>query len=361
LSHLQVHRQGYLASIDNLPLDRMLPPPSYQKLAAILAETQGVTAFSPRIKFGAMLSNYAQTTNVRLNGIDPEKEHLAVPLLLTRIRESIHPDLLLKSGEVLLPEVQTRGMEIKSGDTVVLVANNKDGSVNGMTFIVAGAVESLMGPGGRDGYLHIDDAAALLRMEQQEISEVAVRVADFDRLMPVAERLNGVLEPLTNQQGKAMFELHTWGQLTPFYNVVRMIDLMSLGIKVILIAVVLISVLNVMMMSVYERVREIGTLAAMGTAPGCIMGLFVAEGFSLGLVSCLGGVVAGLAALGIMNLTGVQVAFGSGNQVFTLSPRIAAGELGSACLIVLVVSVLASLQPAVKAARMAPVEALRHV
>ena len=361
VSHLQVHRKGYMASIDNLPLDRMLPPGAYGKLAGILEETPGIEAFSPRIKFGAMLSNYAQTTNVRLNGIDPEKEDRAAPLLKTRIMNPADRGALLKPGTVLLPDVLAGGMGLKTGDTVVLVANNKDGSVNGMTFKVAGVVEGLMGPGGRDGYLHIDDAATLLRMEQKEISEVAVRVRDFEELDKVEARLRSALAPLVNKQHKPMFDLHTWAQLTPFYNVVRLIDLMTVGIKVILVAVVLISVLNVMMMSVYERVREIGTLAAMGTTPGRIMGLFVAEGFSLGLVSCIGGAVIGLAVLLILNVTGVEVAFGTRNQIFTLAPRVGLWEVVTACLIVLLVSVLASLQPAAKAARLEPVEALRHV
>ena len=361
LSHLQVHRKGYMASIDNLPLDRMLPAKAFEKLSGILTQADGVTAFSPRIKFGAMLSNYAQTTNVRLNGIDPAKEQAVVPQLATRIKDAAHENTLLKKGEVLLPEVLAKGMAVKTGDTIVLVANNKDGSVNGMTFKVAGMVESLMGPGGRDGYLHIEDAAALLRMETLEVSEVAVKTKDFKQLAAVSERLRGSLEPITNKQNKPMFELHTWDQLTPFYNVVRMIDVMTLGIKVILIAVVLISVLNVMMMSVYERVREIGTLAAMGTRPGRIMALFVAEGFCLGLVSALAGAAIGLGMLWVLNLTGVDVAFGRTGQVFTLAPSVAPGEVVSACLIVLGVSILASLQPAAKAARLEPVEALRHV
>lgn len=361
LSHLQVHRKGYMASIDNLPLDRMVPAESFEKLADILTRAHGVAAFSPRIKFGAMLSNYAQTTNVRLNGVDPEKEQAVVPLLASRIKDAAHEEVLLKPGDVLLPEVLAKGMGVKTGDTVVLVANNKDGSVNGMTFKVAGVVESLMGPGGRDGYLHIDDAAALLRMETPEISEVAVRTKDFDRLSSVAGRLRSILEPVTGKQNQPMFELHTWDQLTPFYNVVRMIDVMTLGIKIILIAVVLISVLNVMMMSVYERVREIGTLAAMGTRPGRIMALFVAEGFCLGLVSALAGAITGLGVLWILGLTGVKVAFGGANQVFTLAPTVEPREVLSACLIVLGVSILSSLQPAAKAARLEPVDALRHV
>jgi putative ABC transport system permease protein len=350
ISHLQVHRKGYMSSIDNLPLDRMLPAKSYEKLADILTATEGVAAVSPRIKFGAMLSNYTQTTNVRLNGIDPEKEQAAVPLLAGRIKDAAHKDLVLQQGEVLLPEVLATGMKIKTGDTVVLVANNKEGSVNGMTFKVAGIVEAL----------HIDDAVSLLRMESREISEVAVRVDDFSRLSSVADVLHATLDPMTNKMDKPLFELHSWEELTPFYNVVRMIDIMTLGVKILLIAVALISVLNVMMMSVYERIREIGTLAAMGTRPGRIMALFLAEGFSLGLVSSLAGATIGLGILWILNLTGVDVTFGH-NQVFTLAPSIAPLEVISACLIVLGVSIVASLQPAAKAAKLEPVEALRHV
>ncbi len=361
LSHLQVHRKGYTASIDNLPLDRMLPAKAYDRLSAVLAQSPGVEAFSPRIKFGAMLSNYAQTTNVRLNGVDPRKEQAAAPLLASRIQDRLRDDVLLERGQVVLPEILAKGMALKTGDTVVLVANNKDGSVNGMTFIVAGMVESLMGPGGRDGYLHIDDAAALLRMEQREISEVAVRIEDFAAVDGFVERLRAELAPQTNSAGQPMFEVHTWAQLSPFYNVVRMIDIMTLGVQSILIAVVLISVLNVMMMSVYERVREIGTLAAMGTSPGRIMGLFVAEGFSLGLVSAAAGAVVGIVVLWILNLSGVDVTFGGANQVFTLAPSIAPGQVAAAVLIVVGVSVLASLQPAAKAARLEPVDALRHV
>jgi putative ABC transport system permease protein len=361
LSHLQVHKKGYMASIDNLPLDRMIPEKPFRKLSDILDQTPGVAGFSPRIKFGAMLSNFAQTTNVRLNGIDPEKELSAVPLLPSRIKDPKNPDELLTPGQVLLPEILAKGMGVGTGDTVVLVANNRDGSVNGMTFEVAGVVESLMGPGGRDGYLHIDDAAALLRMDAIEISEVAVRVTDFDALAGVADQINQVLAPLTTAKGQPMFEVHTWQQLTPFYNVVRMIDLMTLGIKIILIAVVLISVLNVMIMSVYERVKEIGTLAAMGTQPSRIMALFVAEGFCLGLAGAVAGAVLGTGALWILNLTGVEVAFGGANQVFELAPSVAPGEVISACVIVLLVSVIASLQPAAKAAALEPVDALRHV
>ena len=75
-----------------------------------------------------------------------------------------------------MPEIIARGMKIKVGDTVVLVATNLDGSVNGKTFVVQGVLGNVTGPGGRDGYINIDDARELLRMTEPEVSEIAVRL-----------------------------------------------------------------------------------------------------------------------------------------------------------------------------------------
>ena len=72
---------------------------------------------------------------------------------------------------------------------VVVIATNMDGSVNGKQLKVGGILESATGPGGRDGYVHIEDAAEILRMEEQEISEIAVRIQDFGKLHSVASRL----------------------------------------------------------------------------------------------------------------------------------------------------------------------------
>ncbi len=79
-------------------------------------------------------------------------------------------------------------MNVKVGDSIVLVANNKDGSVNGKTFTVSGVLEGISGPGGRDGVIHIDDAKELLRIDGIEISEIAIRLKSMDDLPPVFSR-----------------------------------------------------------------------------------------------------------------------------------------------------------------------------
>ena len=87
LGHLQIHRMGYVSSIDNLPLDRNIMPKAFQKLLPVLEGNENILAFSPRLKLGAMLSNYETTTNIRLNGIDPEKELAVVPDLASRVKD----------------------------------------------------------------------------------------------------------------------------------------------------------------------------------------------------------------------------------------------------------------------------------
>ena len=172
--------------------------------------------------------------------------------------------------------------------------------------------------------------------------------------------LKSSLAKFKNKKGKPAFEIHTWEELSPFSNIAKMIDFMTITMKLIMIAIVLISILNVMMMSVYERVREIGTMSAIGTAPGKIMGLFLAEGLSLGLISALAGNIIGIFGIYILNIYKIRFAFGRMDNLL-LSPTINFSELVWVSAIVLLVSVFASLQPAYKASKMEPVDALGHV
>ena len=71
LGQIQIHRRGYLASIDNLPLQLNLRPGQVERVEKLLRETDEVVAFSKRLKFGAGFSNFEQTTNIRVNGVDP--------------------------------------------------------------------------------------------------------------------------------------------------------------------------------------------------------------------------------------------------------------------------------------------------
>jgi putative ABC transport system permease protein len=248
-------------------------------------------------------------------------------------------------------------MKIAVGDSVVLVATNQDGAVNGQGFTVKGILEGISGPGGRDGYIHIDDARSLLRLSDEALSEFAVRLKRPEALPAAMASLNATLGNELNKQGKAAFEIHDWRKLSPFSNIADMIDMMTL---IMLVAIVLISIMNVMIMAVYERLREIGTLAAIGTQPQRILGLFITEGLLLGVIGSAIGTLISLVVIGILHRYPLHFAFGRQEDLL-LSPSIATGDVLFISLLVILIAVLASLQPAWKASRMDPITALRAV
>lgn len=357
MGHMQVHKKGYVASIENLPLNLNLQQKASEKLDSILSKQPEIEAYSPRIKFGGMFSNFTETTNIRLNGIYPEKEFRTVPLLPSRIVEG---KKTLERGEIVIPLLLAQGMKVKVGDAVVVVATNQDGSVNGRQFTVSGILESATGPGGRDGYVHIEDAGELLRMGEVQVSEIAIRLKNFDRLHTFSSKLEGLLSKDLNKEGKPVFEVHTWEKLSPFFTIARMIDIMTFFIKLMLIAIVLISIMNVMIMAVYERIREIGTIAAMGTLPGKILSMFILEGFCLGIAGAIIGNTAGSIIIFILNMAKITFDFGQ-QKGLILQAGINPSDLLFISVTVILVSVIASLQPAYKASKMEPIKALRHV
>jgi putative ABC transport system permease protein len=380
LGHLEVHRKGYVASIDTLPLNLNMKPGAVAKVEAALKQDPAVETWSPRVKFGGMFSNFTETTSIRINGVDPALEAATAPLLMGRMAEGPKAErggALVERGQIVIPLLLARGMKVKVGDTAVIVATNRDGSVNGKTFVIRSVTEAISGPGGRDGYMHIDDARELLRLKDAEVSEIAIRLKDPAQLDRVTAALKVALGSTSGKApdpaaaaapagagaggtGQPQLEVHTWADLSPFASLARMIDLMTVFIKVVLVSIVLVSVMNVMVMAVYERIREIGTIAAIGTRPSRILSLFLAEGLLLGAIGTALGTVLSLAAIYAINLWQPHFAFGQQSDL-VMAPTIGMGQVVTVALLVMGVAVLASLQPAWKASRLDPINALRHV
>lgn len=356
MGHIQIHKKGYIASVDNLPLDKNLNQKQIKKVLEVLDSNPYVESYTFRIKLGGMFSNYVSSTNIRLNAIDPEKERKTLPLFENRIMDS-EPHLL-KPGEMLIPELLAKGMGVKKGDTSVLVVNNQQGSVNGLNLKVAGIVEPISGPGGRDGYFHIEDAKKILRIKEAEVSEIVIRIKDVSKLQEAMKSMQS-LAMIRNQKDKPVFEVHPWTKLSPFYNIVKMLNIMDLSIKIILISIVLISILNVMIMSVYERIKEIGTIAAMGTPPLTIVKLFLTEGFMLGVFGAIIGTIISFIIVKSIDMIGITFAFGRQSDL-VLHPSLQGNDVITVSIIVIIIALIASISPALKAAKLNPVDALRQ-
>jgi putative ABC transport system permease protein len=118
--------------------------------------------------------------------------------------------------------------------------------------------------------------------------------------------------------------------------------------------------MDVMVMSVYERTREIGTLAAIGTLPGKILWMFIAEGAMLGLFGAAIGTVLSMVAVYAIQLSKYTFSFGM-KEGFILMPSITLSDVLFLFLVVVAGSILGSLQPALKASHVEPIKALKSV
>ena len=169
------------------------------------------------------------------------------------------------------------------------------------------------------------------------------------------------LLPLTkimNKNNKPSFEVHPWTKLSPFYNIIKMLDVMNIAIQIILISIVLISILNVMIMSVYERIKEVGTIAAMGTPPSTIVKLFLTEGLMLGIFGAIIGSIVSTIIVKVLYMMEISYAFGKQSSLI-LQPTLGLTEVLVVSIIVIIISLIASVSPAIKASKLDPVEALR--
>ena len=86
LGHMQIHKKGYVSSIDNLPLHLNMNDNNIKQLETFFEKHSDIIeAYSYRIKFGAMLSNFRETTNIRLTAVQPQMENSTCPHLVDRI------------------------------------------------------------------------------------------------------------------------------------------------------------------------------------------------------------------------------------------------------------------------------------
>ncbi len=345
---IQVHRAGYrnveLDSLDyNLPAD-----PAF---AAKLRAVPGVKAVTPRIFFEGMLSNGTVSTVFMATAIDPKTEYDVCPTRRTAVASDGKPLDETMSDGVIVGATIASFLDAKTGSTLTASAAARGGVANALDVTVRGKLAAkFIFDSKRVILVPLAFAQSLLKMEDR-VSYYALDVTDFKQADAVAERLRAALGP--------DYAVETWKELELMVKERTERVAYVLGIVIAVLGLLVVAVvLNVMLMTVYERVREVGAMMAVGVRRWQVLVMFLAEAGVLGVVGgVIGAVVAWLAIRGL-GVHGIMFT-PPGGEPMKVVPFVELGFAQGAILITAAATVLSGALPAWRASRLSPVQALR--
>jgi putative ABC transport system permease protein len=345
---VQVHRHGFLdAEQDPLKLDL----PADNEVAATIRATPGVVAVTPRITFEGMLSNGNVSTMFSATAIDPRTEYTVCPKRRDNIAPGSQPLDEHADNGALLGKALVESLDAKSGTTLTMLSASQAGASNALDVSVKGFLPSKMiVESKRLATVPLAFAQDLLRMPGRA-TEFAVRVDDLERADEIAARIKARLGDGYDVQG--------WRDLAPMVrDAVIRLRIVLITVSIILFLLVLTGIINTMLMNVYERVREIGTMLAVGVHRRQIVALFLFEAAILGLLGALAGAAIGSSVVAWMGRRGLHMTPpGADPQIYY--PVVDPSFVALAVAVAVAGALLAALYPSWKASRMRPVDALR--
>jgi putative ABC transport system permease protein len=355
LGHLQVFTSAYLAGDEERPLQNGVEGAA--AVEAWLRAQPHVKLTASQVDFVGLVSNGERSEPFIGAGVQPDRETAMGFALNLQEGEPLWDG----GGEdqALLGTGLAATMKARVGDVLTLLGTTSDGALNAVDVRVVG----LYSTGIKEfdaRALKIPLATAQRLLNSDRVTKVIVKLDATRNTEEVAAALRaGGIGPA----GGGALGVRTWRDLATFYTqVVGLYTTIFVFLGVIIVVLVVLSSANTMMMSVLERVSEIGTLLAIGTRRWQVLVIFLAEGFLIGCLGGLCGLVASYGAIGLLNAAHITLppppSFSTGVPLLVkVVPGMFAAVYG---LLVFILS-LSALLPAARGARLNIVEALGHV
>ena len=351
--NVQVHAPGYREKAKRLPL---LPLADADVVVQAAQVQPQVVAASRRINTGGFVSSREATMPVMISGIEPELE-APVGLLarnMARGRYLVADDQDL----ILIGQAMAAQLKVDVGDRITLLGRATHEQMRRRTMTVVGVYDLGLPEAEKQMvYISLAEAQTLFDLRDQA-TEVVVALQSVGQEKAVVAALQAALPA---------YEVASWQELNPEMNQSLQVDKQVMGIfGLVVLLIAGVGILNLMLMAVFERTREIGLLAAMGLKRHEILGLFLLEGVLIGLLGSLVGCVLGGLVVVVIGQVGIKLSIaGMGEMMALLGdrlyPTLRIDLLLERALTVAVIAALASLYPAWQASRREPAEALHYV
>jgi ABC-type lipoprotein release transport system permease subunit len=348
--HLQVREESYDEDKVSLKWEDLLS--NAQGLATQVQAVPGVRAATPMLWASGILGTRDETVGVRVFGIDPVSEAHAP------IQESLVAGQFLapddRSG-ILMGQQLAKSLALTEGSQVTLLVNTADEQPDEANFTIRGLYNT--------GVPSYDESTIFLPLAKaQAFTRTEGRASAILVLLHRQEDADAIAATLRAPQ----LEVLTWRDLNQlFLSTIEVSMSFMYLMYLIVLAIVAVVIANTLLMSVFERTREMGILAALGMKGRQILTMFLLEAGMLGVAGIVLGIFLG--SLGVLYLAtvglDVGVEAGVSSTAFALSStiyaRFAPSAVAGLSVAGLVITLLASLYPAWFAARMEPIAALR--
>lgn len=354
LGHLQVFTTQHMNGPEERPLQYGIDDPA--ALQKWLEAQPHVVATAPEIEFVGLISNGEKSEAFLGRGIDPARQTALG--FNTNVKTGRPLDPNASEAEVILGTGLAKNMKVQLGTPLTLLGTTTDGALNAIDVRVVGFFSSgIKEFDARALKVSVPTAQTLLNSPR--VTKLIVKLDKTGNTESAAAAIGKGLRGI----GRTDLGLRTWRDLASFYKqVVMLYSSIFLFLGVIIVVLVVLSSSNTMMMTVFERVQEIGTLLALGTRRRHIILIFLFEGLVIGAIGGLLGLVAGYAAMHGINAAGITMppppSFDRGiplNINFVPELYVAVFALVATTLVV------SAMIPSVRAARLRIVDALRHV
>ncbi len=345
--HLQVRANSYDEVKTSLKWADLVENP--QQIADQIAALEPVQVASPRLYASGIVAVGDETTGVRVIGLDPASE-ASLPY-----KDGMLEGEFLTADDregVLLGEALAEKLGLKVGDPFSLSVNTANGEVSEQTFTLRGIFST-------ETYA-FDSANALLPLAKaQAITGAENHASTIYILLKDMNQIDAVAPALQSSQLKVL----TWKQMNELLlQVEQLANSYMVFFYLIVLGISATVVVNTLIMSVFERTREIGILTAIGMRSRRIMGMFLAESTLLAVGGILMGLILGIILSTWLGQVGFPIAqmkvtgFVVGDRIY---PVLTLKDSVNLSLLALIVTLLAGIYPAWLASHMEPVEALR--
>ena len=349
MGQAQVHRRGFLDT-----LDADLSVKDGPALLKRLAGEPLVKSFSPRAISFAMIASPSNSASVLLYGIDPAAER-GVSRLERAVKKG---DFLAGEDEaIVIGAGLASALEVETGDKLVLTAAAAGGGELAQAmFRVGGIIKS--------GSRAMDSNLAFIRLKKaQELLNLGGNFHEIALAFKDIGNAEDPALPFWKDYGSGENEAKGWPELVPELSAARGLSAFGIFITaVILSGIVALGITNTLFMSLYERMFEFGVLRAVGTRPLRMALMIISEAAVLALLSAAAGMAIGWLAswlTGIHGLDYTGVDYAGVTILEPIRPEFRALQYWLYPAALFVFTLIVSLYPAVYAARMNPVKAMR--